>query len=140
MSLIQLVYASTASENLSANDLRGILQTAKTENKNKAITGFLCADKNHFLQCLEGDKSSVDELYKEIAKDPRHHDLKILCYEEIDSRSFPAWSMGGVLNIERHQDILKEFNNEGKFLPFILNGSDGLCLLKKFATFRDIAN
>ncbi len=46
---------------------------------------------------LEGERAVVNRLYANIMKDPRHHDVQILAFDEITRRRYPAWSMAHVL-------------------------------------------
>jgi hypothetical protein len=106
------------------------------KNKRIHVTGFLCANKHFFLQCLEGEQEVVEHLFQKIELDSRHHDAKILRREFINERSFPAWSMSGILGIDSHQEILGQFSNEKTFEPYELNSKDSLALLKAFSEFR----
>ena len=92
--LIQLVYASRSTFVVS-KDFKGIgpnvgripLQSRKN-NKRLGLGGVLYFGEGNFFQCLEGDADSVDELYRKILVDPRHHDLKKLSRKDVDQRSF----------------------------------------------------
>jgi hypothetical protein len=46
-----------------------------------------------FYQCLEGEEDVIDDLYRKILLDPRHHDVVLLTNRTIDSRQFQSWSM-----------------------------------------------
>jgi len=63
-----------------------------------AITGVLCVCQggNVFLQALEGGRDAVNALYGRIVQDPRHRDVTLLDYAEIDERRFAGWRMGSV--------------------------------------------
>ncbi|MEK0272692.1 BLUF domain-containing protein, partial [Vibrio vulnificus] len=58
------------------------------------ITGILFFNSQHFLQCLEGERNTVNQVYRSIINDSRHHNVVILDYSEIDSRDFHDWTMG----------------------------------------------
>lgn len=136
MSQVQLIYASTASKILTLEDLKDILATAARCNKEHRITGFLCADKHYFVQCIEGEKSAIDQLYQNIQKDYRHHSLEILRYEEITIRAFPEWAMAAVLDMERHQKILSKFRDDDSFQPYTLSSENSLRFLQEFSKLR----
>ncbi|KZY37578.1 hypothetical protein A3752_25775 [Oleiphilus sp. HI0081] len=48
MSLVQLIYVSTASKVLTLEDLKSIVEVAKLNNQKHMISGFLCSDKRYF--------------------------------------------------------------------------------------------
>ncbi len=97
----------------------------------------------HFIQTLEGPDDVVDATYERIARDPRHRDVFTALREEIESRTFPDWSMGfesvtaeeaGVLpgfNEPRQQDRVRGKRSgpgSGRRLPPCVQGSDALNL------------
>ena len=58
------------------------------------VTGLLCFNTTHFLQCLEGSRSAVNATYHRILNDTRHKNIIMLNYCEIFEREFENWSMG----------------------------------------------
>ncbi|MEO5342067.1 MAG: BLUF domain-containing protein, partial [Gammaproteobacteria bacterium SHHR-1] len=46
------------------------------------------------MQYLEGQGSKVQELYRRIAADPRHSEVRLLAEGSIQERLFMDWSMG----------------------------------------------
>ena len=94
MSLVRLIYYSSASANLSLTDIKAILTTARENNQHQDICGMLCYDNQYFLQALEGDREVVSELFVTIAEDPRHDDVVIVSYDYIDEATFNSWQMG----------------------------------------------
>lgn len=94
MSLVRLVYYSTASSGLSLSDVKDILTTARDNNTQMNICGMLCYDNQYFLQVLEGKRELVTELFITIADDPRHQDVVIVSYDYIESTTFSQWQMG----------------------------------------------
>ncbi len=112
MTLIQLMYTSTAREGLAYDELTSMLRTAVTRNAAHAITGMLCYTGAAFLQVLEGDRSDVSRLYHRIARDDRHTACELLGVREIASREFLDWSMKlvdlhGALTPERRALLLQ---------------------------------
>ncbi|MBK5929490.1 BLUF domain-containing protein [Halochromatium salexigens] len=90
----QLCYASTATRELNRDDLLQILNYARQHNAEQGITGLLLFQGGHFLQVLEGEADQIRNLFKQISKDERHHQITLL-FEELVSRSqYPDWSMG----------------------------------------------
>ncbi|TVR20458.1 MAG: BLUF domain-containing protein [Anaerolineaceae bacterium] len=92
--LIQLIYASSAVELFTKQQLVDLLHEARTHNKAAGITGMLLYRDGNFLQVLEGEAKAVDALYQGILKDPRHTNVLTISRREIESRIFHDWEMG----------------------------------------------
>jgi len=89
----RLVYSSLTDEPLSDAELEGILEKARVTNSGMEITGFLTYDGDCFVQLLEGPVAQVQDLYKRISTDKRHRDVEKLLEDDVDARTFSAWSM-----------------------------------------------
>jgi hypothetical protein len=92
--LISLIYDSSAVKLFSEAELVSLLEQSREENTRFGITGLLLYKDGAFMQVLEGEEASVEELYSTIEKDPRHWACTRLRWEVIRERRFPAWSMG----------------------------------------------
>ena len=92
--LVRLIYASRACEPITDKLLDDIVRAARKHNPANGITGVLTHSGEVFLQALEGGREQVNLLYDRLMRDPRHADLTILDYSEIDARQYPNWSMG----------------------------------------------
>ena len=64
--LIQLTYASRATDRLGPTDIKEILAASRRNNTPLGITGALCIHNGIFLQILEGDRQAVSTLYHRI--------------------------------------------------------------------------
>lgn len=120
---VQLIYLSKRT--CSEEEIDSILLKSVEKNKRLGITGFLIYNDDYFLQCLEGDKEKVEELYETIKKDPRHSNIFLISYRIITKRDFPSWSMGkkrvNVADIE----FSSYFSDEEKAIfRKILNGNN----------------
>jgi ribosomal protein S4E len=93
MSLVQLIYVSSATHELSAAEIKKILDTAVMRNGENKVTGMLLYSRGSFLQVLEGEESAVTETIDRIRADPRHKDVTILTTEPVSERQFGDWSM-----------------------------------------------
>ena len=91
--LFELIYRSEADTNVSDDDLLNILGKARTHNKKNEITGCLLYHNHHFVQVLEGEFNTLNELYNKIKRDNRHDHVILLHMKEIESRSYPNWTM-----------------------------------------------
>ncbi|MEE2526588.1 BLUF domain-containing protein [Hyphobacterium sp. HN65] len=96
MRVFQLIYTSQPSEAFKQDfraGLASILGSCRRHNAKSQITGALLFDEHHFIQLLEGDRQSVNEISSRIARDGRHRNTVIVSAEECEARSFPAWAM-----------------------------------------------
>lgn len=118
---IQLIYASTAKPHLQFEDIQAILTEANQFNQSQNISGVLLYDGIYFLQVLEGDNASIEQLYEKIAKDPRHNDIHIIGTKEIVNRDFEAWNMGYVNDTQRIKTLLESYTQRSLFLPHRLS-------------------
>ena len=89
-----LTYASTATQDLSKDDLNELLAQCRKNNAELGITGMLLYKDGNFMQVLEGEESTVRSLYAKISGDPRHKGEILLQQGTQEERQFPAWSMG----------------------------------------------
>ncbi len=94
MKLIQLIYASTATDNWPESELRRILDSAVRRNAQNNVTGLLLYSNASFMQILEGDETDVDEAMSRICADTRHTDIVVLSRSAVHTREFGNWSMG----------------------------------------------
>ncbi|TVQ73246.1 MAG: BLUF domain-containing protein [Oceanospirillales bacterium] len=129
MYLIKLIYASRCKNNISDKVIEDILATASRYNSAKGISGMLCYDTNFFLQCLEGSRRAVNELYSRILHDPRHESPVILQYEVISVRDFSEWEMAYVELTEDNKEKLYKFGLTDVFDPYSLSGDSANQLL-----------
>lgn len=92
--MLSLVYVSSATELLTDEELRALLQQSRAANQQRGVTGMLLYRDGNILQCLEGPKDAVRRAYDTISRDPRHDGVIVLVEEEVEQRSFADWSMG----------------------------------------------
>ncbi len=94
MTLIHIIYVSTAVHEMSDTDLAEILEVSRQENLKFGITGMLLYRQGHFIQVLEGESQFVNRVMERIKLDSRHHSVMILERYVIPARDFADWSMG----------------------------------------------
>jgi hypothetical protein len=109
--MISLTYLSTASDRFSDAELRDLLEDSRHRNHAVGLTGMLLYVGGHFIQTLEGLDDVVDATYERIARDSRHRDVFTALREEIESRTFPDWSMGFESLSAREASELPGFND-----------------------------
>lgn len=129
--LIQLLYASRACEALTPAVLDAILQRSRTKNPSIGVTGILCHSNEIFMQLLEGGRSQVNELYNQIARDPRHREVMLLSYAEVSERRFAGWTMGQVNLAKINPAILLKFSERPVLDPYLVSGQVSMALLEE---------
>ncbi|GJL68804.1 MAG: hypothetical protein NPIRA06_14390 [Nitrospirales bacterium] len=92
--MIQISYISTATKPMSQEDLEQILRSSRENNARLGITGMLLYGNNTFIQILEGEENTVNELIGRIKNDSRHTDFQVLKKRAVDRREYADWSMG----------------------------------------------
>lgn len=95
--LVRALYVSRAVGPQTGTVTANILATASAHNAAHAVTGVLCQGQGLYLQVLEGDRGEINRLYGRILRDPRHHDVQLLAFDEITARRYPRWTMAHVL-------------------------------------------
>jgi len=113
--------------------LREILETSRTRNTEHGITGALCADVEggHFMQVLEGGRESVNRLYENLMRDPRHTGLTLLHYAEIEARRFAGWRMGNIDLRRINVATLLRYSDAARLDPSTMTGRAALALLEE---------
>jgi len=125
--LVEFLYNSASVLSQPTNmDLDHILASARRRNMAEEITGMLLYYRGEFVQILEGEKKSVENIYdKFISPDLRHTALNKVHQNTISHRSFSEWSMGfvGAQEIESRMPssaigiLMNMLTNEAKSKP-----------------------
>jgi hypothetical protein len=87
------VYTSTATRDLTDDDLAELLRQCVRNNERAGLTGMLLYRDGRFMQVLEGPDDAVRDVFAVIAADARHAEVRLLLDEPIGDRAFPAWGM-----------------------------------------------
>ena len=88
-------------------DVQEILAVSKRNNWRRDVTGCLLFSGAHFAQTLEGSADALDPLLARLARDQRHHNVKVLLDHEVTSRRFAEWSMAYLYRL----DVVDELEN-----------------------------
>ena len=67
MKKVRLIYVSRMTEACDTKALQDILDASQKNNAERGICGVLCYDPLFFMQCLEGERDAVNEIYARIA-------------------------------------------------------------------------
>ncbi len=138
--LIQLVYVSKPSRDISFAEIRELLIKARVNNHFRDVTGVLLYDGASFLQVLEGPEETVKKLYDSIAKDPRHAQVTALFEREVDHRDFGDWAMGLGQIAGDHMDCLPGLKKIDTARKTLMNSSaaEDMVSAIKSAEFHDL--
>jgi len=95
-----IAYVSQAQTPFSEDELAGLLSHSRSRNRDDDITGCLVYrynedfERGNFLQVLEGPDAAIDDVWRRISGDTRHHTIVIIDEGKIEDRMFTNWSMG----------------------------------------------
>lgn len=107
-SIMQLIYMSTPSEEMSEDNLLSVVGESQKYNIEHEISGFLVSDNKTVVQLLEGSKKEVTSLFEKIKSDIRHHDVKVQYQKASETRTMPFLGMGLCFinsNVNRNHDF-----------------------------------
>jgi len=136
--LVRLMYASRATETVRPDTLNAILKKSTQNNPRVGVTGVLCFSGDIFLQVLEGGRTQVSKLYNHIARDPRHGEVVLLSYEEIEERSFAGWSMGQVNMGRLNPAVLLKYSEAAVLDPYAVSGKVSMALLNELVATASV--
>ena len=95
MDLVHCIHCSASTSGaFSPSDLHVLLESCRTSNATRDVTGMLLHQSQSFFQVLEGDRSVVEALFEKIALGPRHTRVTRVILEPISERAFANWTMG----------------------------------------------
>ena len=136
--LVRLMYASRAAEPVRPESLNAILKMSTQNNPGLGVTGVLCFSGTIFLQVLEGGRSQVSTLYNRIAQDPRHREIVLLSYDEIDERSFAGWAMGQVNMARLNPALLLKYSEAAVLDPYAVSGAVSMKLFNELVATASV--
>ncbi|WP_440903029.1 BLUF domain-containing protein [Catenovulum sp. SX2] len=122
MFLTRLVYTSTITDSFSPSDIELILEAARKNNGKRNVTGMLCFSRKYFLQCLEGSRTQVNQIYQKILNDPRHTNIVLLDYQQISHREFSEWSMSYIPESSLTSALSLKYSGASTFNPYEMSG------------------
>jgi hypothetical protein len=136
--LVHLLYASRAASPVTSETIDSILHQSLARNPGIGITGVLCHAGDVFMQVLEGGRTQVNELYNAIVRDPRHRQVMLLHYEELQERRFGSWTMGHVRLDRINPSLLLKYSEKPQLDPFAVPGQASLALLSELVATAQI--
>jgi len=110
--------------------IEDILKAAQTNNPSVGVTGALLYSGGYFCQVIEGPEEELEDLFETIQMDPRHGEVTVLHFHEIEKRGFSEWSMAfaGIEDEMRFDiDGIKESKDE---MALLETGKDLVAVLE----------
>ncbi|MBO6605879.1 BLUF domain-containing protein [Psychroserpens sp.] len=102
-----ICYISNFAQHLDRNIIDDLITSVNKNNKRHNITGILIIRNKHFFQILEGERSSVENLYAKIKVDSRHTGVIKLLDTTIDDRIFDDYNSGEFEVFQKFADLKK---------------------------------
>lgn len=78
MSIYCYVYTSVSKLKWADNNLKNLLNKSRQKNASQNISGMLLYLDPFFIQILEGEEQSVNELFSTIKQDHRHNKVSLI--------------------------------------------------------------
>ena len=128
--LVRLLYVSRAHNGQVTPELTdSIMSSARAYNLAHGVTGVLCYGGDVFMQAIVGGRDEINALYSMILKDPRHTDVVLLHYEEIQERRFGGWTMGHVNLAKLNASVVLKYSERPELDPYSMSGKVSMALL-----------
>ena len=93
-------------------------------------------NRNYFGQVLEGNRTSVSDLFCKIARDPRHSSIVIMEATAVDSRLFDRWAMGLAEQSAVAEKLNEKYGHEQGYDPTRMNAADFLSYILEMVCFE----
>ena len=115
-----ICYLSKQVEVLKDSELEDLFKYILEMNPTLNITGALLHNNDFFLQVLEGNKETIEELFAKIRKDKRHKNILMILNQKIENRIFQNYEanfsiMKTKADIERLNTYLSLYAFENKY-------------------------
>lgn len=129
-----IVYVSIANGPVNKSVLRKLLYTSRRNNEIYGVTGILLYYDSTFIQAIEGEEDTIEQLIKNIKSDPRHRSFEVISDVKIEEREFNSWFMG--FRAHHSSPLNSELPLEE--VSTLLSGSKGVAsdLLRQFYDFN----
>jgi hypothetical protein len=89
-----LIYVSTSSRMLTADDLKKMLVDSRYKYINNGITGMMLYSQGTFFQALEGEEGQLERAFENLQSDDIQKGVIKLKSGTEEQRTFFDWSMG----------------------------------------------
>ncbi len=129
MKLARLIYSSSLKPHVDHTEIKKIHEVAEEQNRKLRVTGMLIFGNENFLQAIEGDRDVINSLYDKIFHDPRHHQLIIRSYQEINDRKFNRFAMKLILLTQANAQFVLQFSTSELFNPSEMTSESALKMM-----------
>jgi len=92
--MFTICYVSHAENDVSKTDMEKLFATTQKNNTACDITGILLFESGNFLQVLEGNDTTVLNLFEKIEQDSRHKNIFVILKQKCNRRIFENYSSG----------------------------------------------
>ena len=119
--LINLIYISRVSNNISSETLNKILNEARINNQRHGVSGVLLFNANYFLQIIEGARPVINQLLTNLINDDRHQEIEVVHCGEINKREWGDWSMAYASPSKSNLPIFLKYSVSAEFNPYMMS-------------------
>jgi hypothetical protein len=119
--IYRLLYCSTATAQVNAEQMAAIGEQAKAANDEHDITGVLAYNSRFFLQSIEGARELVNDLYGRIARDPRNQHVVLVKYALVQERMWADWQIRFLMPTADTTALLKRYATQSLFNPYTMH-------------------
>ncbi|MBQ4822331.1 BLUF domain-containing protein [Aquimarina sp. MMG016] len=109
-----ITYVSTASSELTDNDILDLMIFVKLQNNINQIMGVLIHSEGNFFQVLQGEEDVIKKLFAKIKQDSRHYNVIKMIDRETKNTSFSSYhsSFTVIKDGSGHTELQKFLDNE----------------------------
>ena len=140
--MYRLIYKSRSVQPLDWDIVHDITDKSEANNESCGVTGVLLASRNHYLQVLEGNFESINQIFRRIVKDDRHCDLSLISFSVVDARLFAGWGMRGIgafdFNKEIEEELVRKYGEEDGGIHFPLEEWQALAMINDIKMIGDL--
>lgn len=133
MYLVRVIYVSSVADSNDHTALPTIIRQAQANNEAHDLTGLLVFNHRYYLQAIEGSRVAVNRLLANLYRDPRHHNMLIISFDDIDRRVFSDWSMRFVPAASASREVVLRNGVGRDFEPYTMTGASALGFLRDMA-------
>jgi len=112
--LFKLVYVSDKVQSKPC-DIDFLVRDAAAFNLSVNVTGALWFDGKQFVQILEGTKEALGQVFERITVSESHTSMTLVCFEEINSRTYKDWYMASLGGDGTSREIAAKFVGHHEF-------------------------
>ena len=140
--MYRLIYKSRGASPINWEAVDSIMLKSLQNNLKDSIGGVLLCTKSHFLQVLEGEFDKVNETFMRIAHDPRHTQVQLISFHEVEKRLFNQWKMRIISIADIHDPaqagLMEKYGAEEDGVQFPVEEWMALSLIHDIRQMKDL--